>query len=213
MSLVARGPHLAAIRANGLRLIEDGKETVHPVRATADPAELGPQDYVILGLKAHSVSPALDAIAPLLGPDTAVVTAQNGMPWWYFYKSGGALEGTRIEAVDPGGRIWERIGPERAIGCVVYPAAEVPEPGVIHHVEGDRFPLGEPSGERTERVEALSKALIAGGLKAPVRPRHPQRDLGQAVGQPLLQPDQRADRRHARRDRRAIPAPAPSPAP
>ena len=98
-----------------------------------------------------------------------MVTAQNGVPWWYFYKPGGALEGTRIEAVDPGGRIWERIGPERAIGCVVYPAAEVETPGVIRHVEGDRFPLGEPSGETTERVEAIAKALVAAGLKAPVR--------------------------------------------
>ena len=169
LSLVARGPHLAAIRANGLRLIEDGRETVRPVRATADSSELGAQDCVILGLKAHSISPALDAITPLLGPDTAVVTAQNGIPWWYFYKSGGDLEGTRIEAVDPGGRIWERIGPERAIGCVAYPAADVPEPGVIHHVEGVRFPLGEPSGERTDRVEAIAKALVAAGLKAPIR--------------------------------------------
>jgi len=169
LSLVARGPHLDAIRANGLRLIEAGEESVHPVRATANASELGTQDCVILGLKAHSISPALDAIAPLLGPDTVVVTAQNGIPWWYFYKSGGALDGTRIEAVDPGGRIWERIGPERAIGCVPYPAADVPEPGVIRHVEGVRFPLGEPSGERTDRVEAISRALIAGGLKAPVR--------------------------------------------
>lgn len=169
LSLVARGPHLAAIQADGLRLIEDGTETVHAIRASADAAELGPQDCVILCLKAHSVSPALDAIVPLLGPETSVVTAQNGVPWWYFYGSGGALEGTRIEAVDPGGRIWERIGPQRAIGCVVYPAAEVSAPGVVRHVEGIRFPLGEPSGERTDRMAALSKLFVAAGLKAPVR--------------------------------------------
>jgi 2-dehydropantoate 2-reductase len=169
LSLVARGAHLEAIRARGLRLIEAGVETTHRVRAAERAAELGVQDYVIIALKAHSVPGALDQMAPLVGPDTAVVTAQNGIPWWYFYKSGGALEGTRLEAVDPGGRIWDRLGPERAIGCVVYPAAEVPEPGLIRHEEGDRFPLGEPTGEKTERVTKLAAALVAGGLKSPIR--------------------------------------------
>ncbi|MEP0325172.1 2-dehydropantoate 2-reductase [Bauldia litoralis] len=169
LSLVARGPHLAAIKADGLRLIEDGNESVHRITASPDAAELGPQDCVILCLKAHSISPALDAIMPLIGPETVVVTAQNGVPWWYFYRAGGALEGTRIEAVDPGGRIWDRIGPERAIGCVVYPAAEVDAPGVVRHVEGVRFPLGEPSGEKTERIATISRILVAAGLKAPVR--------------------------------------------
>ncbi|MEQ8697531.1 MAG: 2-dehydropantoate 2-reductase, partial [Bauldia litoralis] len=169
LSLVARGPHLAAIKADGLRLIEDGTESVHRITASADTADLGTQDCVILCLKAHSISPALDAIMPLIGPETVVVTAQNGVPWWYFYRAGGALEGTRIEAVDPGGRIWDRIGPERAIGCVVYPAAEVDAPGVVRHVEGVRFPLGEPSGEKTERIATISRILVAAGLKAPVR--------------------------------------------
>lgn len=169
LSIVARGPHLAAMQASGLRLVEAGTESTHGIRATDRSVELGPQDYVILALKAHSVPSALDGIKPLIGPETAVVTAQNGVPWWYFYKVGGPFEGTRLEAVDPGGRIWDTIGPERAIGCVVYPAAEVPEPGLIHHVEGDRFPLGEPSGEKTERVTRLAAALVAGGLKAPVR--------------------------------------------
>ncbi len=169
LSLVARGPHLAAIKADGLRLIEDGAESVHRITASAEATELGPQDCVILCLKAHSISPALDAIMPLIGPETVVVTAQNGVPWWYFYRAGGALEGTRIEAVDPGGRIWDRIGPERAIGCVVYPAAEVDAPGVVRHVEGVRFPLGEPSGEKTERIAKISRILVAAGLKAPVR--------------------------------------------
>lgn len=169
LSLVARGPHLEAIKANGLRLIEGESDTVRSIRASADPAELGPQDYVVLCLKAHSVTPALDSIAPLLGPDTAVVTAQNGVPWWYFHRTGGPLEGTRIAAVDPEGGIWDRIGPQRAIGCVVYPAAEVPAPGVVRHIEGNRFPLGEPTGERTARIVALSKFLVASGLKAPIR--------------------------------------------
>ncbi|MCB1489500.1 MAG: 2-dehydropantoate 2-reductase [Bauldia sp.] len=169
LSLVARGPHLDAIRTKGLRLIEDGAETVHPVRATNDAAELGPQDCVILCLKAHSLTPALDAIAPLVGPETAVVTAQNGVPWWYFYRSGGPYEDARIASVDPGGLIWERIGPERAIGCVVYPAAEVDEPGLVRHIEGIRFPLGEPSGEVSERISAIAGVLVSAGLKAPIR--------------------------------------------
>jgi len=169
LSIVARGEQLAAIRANGLRLIEAEAERSFQVRATDRPAELGPQDYVLLALKAHSVAPALDAIAPLLGPETAVVTAQNGLPWWYFHRSGGPLEGRRIESVDPGGVIWQRIGPDRAIGCVVYPAAEVAAPGVVRHIEGDRFPLGEPSGERSARVVRLADALAAAGIKAPIR--------------------------------------------
>ncbi len=108
LSLVARGEHLAAIRAGGLRLIEDERDATYPVKAGAEASELGEQDYVLLTLKAHSVPGALDAMAPLIGPGTAVVTMQNGVPWWYFHRHGGALEGTRIEAVDPGGRIWER---------------------------------------------------------------------------------------------------------
>ncbi|CDX45845.1 putative 2-dehydropantoate 2-reductase [Mesorhizobium plurifarium] len=169
LSVVARGAHLEAIKADGLRLIEDGKETVGVVRAAAHADELGVQDYVVLALKAHSVGPALDQIAPLLGPDTAVVTMQNGVPWWYFYGAGGALEGTRLDAVDPGGAIWERIGPQRVIGSVVYPAVEVDAPGLIRHVEGTRFSLGEPSGEKSERVTALAREMVKAGLQAPVR--------------------------------------------
>ncbi|WP_072747951.1 2-dehydropantoate 2-reductase [Oceanicella actignis] len=171
VSLVARGPHLAAIREKGLTLIEQERELNVRVRATDDPAELGPQDYVVLTLKAHSAPAVVDAMQPLLGPDTAVVTGVNGVPWWYFHRFGGPLEGTRLQSVDPGGRQWEGIGPERAIGCVVYPAAEIAAPGVVRHVEGWRFTLGEPSGERSERALRLSRALTAAGFKAPVRPR------------------------------------------
>ncbi len=171
VSLVARGPHLAAMVRDGLTLKEAGRETMVRVAATDRPAELGPQDYVFLALKAHSIPGVLDSLKPLLGPDTAVVTAQNGVPWWYFYKHGGEHEGRRIEAVDPGGKIWDAIGPERAIGCVVHPAAEIEAPGVIRHVEGDRFPLGEPSGEKTERLLALSRVFVAAGLRAPIRPQ------------------------------------------
>jgi len=169
LSIVARGAHLEAIKAGGLRLIEDGKETVAPVKAAARAEELGVQDYVVLALKAHSLAPALEQIAPLLGKGTAVVTMQNGVPWWYFYKAGGALEGTRLDAVDPGGTIWERIGPERVIGSVVYPAVEVDAPGLIRHVEGTRFSLGEPSGEKSERVAALAREMVKAGLQTPVR--------------------------------------------
>jgi 2-dehydropantoate 2-reductase len=169
VSLVARGAHLDAITTSGLKLIEGGTESMHRLRASADAAALGPQDFVLVALKAHSIGPALDAIAPLLGPDTAVVTMQNGIPWWYFYRHGGELDGKRLAAVDPGGHIWERIGPQRVIGSVVYPAAEVPEPGVILHLSGTRCSLGEPSGERTERLVALSGELVAAGLQAPIR--------------------------------------------
>ncbi|UCI06986.1 2-dehydropantoate 2-reductase [Mesorhizobium sp. B1-1-8] len=169
LSVVARGAHLDAVKAEGLKLIEDGRETVASVKAVERAEELGAQDYVVLALKAHSLAPALEQIAPLLGPDTAVVTMQNGVPWWYFYKAGGALEGTRLDAVDPGGAIWRRIGPQRVIGSVVYPAVEVGAPGLIRHVEGTRFSLGEPSGEKSERVTALAREMVKAGLQAPVR--------------------------------------------
>ncbi|MBB4001988.1 2-dehydropantoate 2-reductase [Aurantimonas endophytica] len=171
VSVVARGPHLAAICENGLTVRDAAGETNVAVQATEDPSELGPQDYVFVALKAHSVPAILPGLVTLLGPDTAVVTAQNGVPWWYFHRSGGPYEGHRVEAVDPGGKIWDTIGPERAIGCVVHPAADIEAPGIIRHTEGDRLPLGEPSGEKSERTLALSRALVAAGFRAPVRPQ------------------------------------------
>ncbi|SNR63924.1 2-dehydropantoate 2-reductase [Puniceibacterium sediminis] len=172
VSLVARGPHLAAMQANGLKLIEEGgEETVVKVTASDDPAVIGVQDYVIVTLKAHSVPAVVDRMQPLIGPNTTIVSGVNGVPWWYFHKIGGALEGTRLETVDPGNKQWDGFGPDRVLGCVVYPAAEVIEPGVIKHIEGSRFSLGEPDGSKSERALALSKALSEAGLKAPVRPR------------------------------------------
>ena len=171
VSLVARGPHLAAIKAKGLTLRKDGNERVVQLSASDNPADLGPQDHVIVALKAHSVPAVAKPMTALFHDTTTVVTAVNGVPWWYFHDIGGDLDGTRLETVDPGGAQWDTIGPERAIGCVVYPACEIEEPGVITHIDGDRFTLGEPSGEKTERVTALSEAMRAGGLKAPVRPR------------------------------------------
>ncbi len=169
VSLVARGPHLAAIREKGLRLRIGGEEIVTRPRATDTAAELGPQDYVIVTLKAHSIPAVVPAMQPLLGEGTTVVFGVNGVPWWYFYGLPGPYENRRLATVDPGDVIWNGIGPERALGCVVYPAAEVPEPGVIEHVEGDRFTLGEPTGEKSERAKRLSEMLIAAKLKAPVR--------------------------------------------
>lgn len=172
VSLVARGPHLAAMKENGLTLIEEGGERVTvPVTASDDPAELGPQDYVIITLKAHSVPPVVDKMKPLLGPDTTIVSGVNGVPWWYFHKLDGPYEGTRLASVDPGDAQWNGFGPDRVLGCVVYPAAEVIEPGVIKHIEGNRFSLGEPDGSKSDRAQALSQALASAGLKAPVRPR------------------------------------------
>lgn len=171
VTIIARGPHLAAMQANGLKLISDGVETVVHPRCVATAKEAGVQDAVIVTLKAHSLAGAARQMQPLLGPDTAIVSAVNGIPWWYFHKFGGALDGRRVESVDAGGEVSALLAPERAIGCIVYPAADVPEPGVIQHTYGDRFTLGEPSGERTPRIEAVAKALVAAGFKAPVRPK------------------------------------------
>lgn len=171
VTIIARGPHLAAMQERGLKLISDGAETVVHPRCVATAEEAGVQDAVIVTLKAHSLAGAAKQMQPLLGPETSIVSAVNGIPWWYFHKIGGAYEGRRVESVDAGGEVSALLAPERAIGCIVYPAADVPEPGVIQHTYGDRFTLGEPSGERTPRIEAVAKALVAAGFKAPVRPK------------------------------------------
>ncbi len=171
VTLIARGPHLAAIRERGLTLIDRGEEyTVHPA-ATDNPEDVGPQDFVVVSLKAHQAWEVADRMAPLLGPETAVVTCQNGVPWWYFHRLDGPFEGVRLASVDPGDRQWTAVGPERAIGCVVYPAAEIKAPGVINNIYGDKFALGEPSGEASERCQRLSAAIESAGLKAPILDR------------------------------------------
>ncbi len=169
VTLIARGDHLHAMQAHGLRLLIAGVERVARPRVVATPAEAGPQDYVVLTVKAHAVPAAAPALTPMFGPETAVVTAQNGVPWWYFYSLAGPYQDRRLESVDPGGAAWSAIGPQRVIGCGVYPPAEVGEAGVVRHIEGDRFSLGEPDGSRSDRVQALAKALIGAGLRAPVR--------------------------------------------
>jgi 2-dehydropantoate 2-reductase len=170
VTLIARGPHLAAVQANGLTLRAAGRTLTARPRATDDPREAGPQDVVIVTLKAHSVPAAAAAMQPLLGPDTAVVTAMNGMPWWYFHKLAGPYEGRRIEAVDPDGTLGRLIPGERCLGCVVYAAAEVVAPGVVEGYAGNRFLLGEPDGRTSARAVRLSQALTRAGFEAPVRP-------------------------------------------
>jgi len=169
VTLIARGPHLAAMQKNGVKLLIDGEEKVAHPRCVEDPQEAGQQDYVIITLKAHSFPGVVDALQPLFHNDTAVVTAVNGIPWWYFYQLEGAYENHKLESIDPGGKIWDTVGPERAIGCVVYPAAEIAEPGVIRHIEGDRFILGEPDGRQSERSDKLCEALKNAGFTSRVR--------------------------------------------
>ena len=172
VSVVARGPHLAAMQEKGLTLQEDGQDPINvPIRASDNAADLGPQDYVFITLKAHSIPAVVDSIQPLIGAETTIVSGVNGVPWWYFHKLGGPFEGTRLSSVDPGDAQWNGFGPDRVLGCVVYPAAEVIAPGSIKHVEGNRFSLGEPDGTKSDRASNLSAALSTAGLRAPVRPR------------------------------------------
>jgi 2-dehydropantoate 2-reductase len=171
VTFIARGPHLAAMRENGVKLISEGTEQIVHPRCVESAEEAGPQDYVLVTLKAHSLPSAAKQMQPLLGPDTAIVSAVNGIPWWYFHGLGGAYEGRIVQSVDPDGQVSALLPPSRAIGCIVYPAAEVTAPGVIDHSYGDRFSLGEPDGNRSPRAQALSEALIAAGFKAPVRPK------------------------------------------
>jgi 2-dehydropantoate 2-reductase len=169
VSLVARGAHLDAMRSNGLRLQVDGRERVARMRVTDRPAELGHQDCVIVTLKAQQISAAVESMVPLLGPETSVVTAYNGLPYWFFAGQSESGLDRGIQGIDPDGRQLRLLGLERAIGCVVLPATEVVAPGVIRHGSGRKFPIGEPGGETTARVKELHDLFIAGGLEAPIR--------------------------------------------
>lgn len=170
VTLIARGAHLDAIKRNGLKLImHDGAEYVaNNVKATARIHEAGPQDLVIMAIKAHQVDPIAADMQALFHKNTSVVTMQNGIPWWYFHKHGGELEGAPVKSVDPNGTIAKSIDVDRVIGCVVYPATEISAPGVIHHIEGDRFPIGELDGKETERAKAISESFIKAGFKSPI---------------------------------------------
>jgi len=171
VTLIARGPHLAAMKSKGLTLISEGQTTVVRTRCTDDPRTVGPQDYVILSVKAHALPGIADAAQPLLGEGTVLVPAVNGVPWWYFYKLPGPYENTRLQSVDPGGVLWEKLPPRRVVGCIVYPATDVVEPGVIQHTYSNRFEIGEPDGSKSERALAFSEAMIEAGFRCPVRPR------------------------------------------
>ncbi len=168
VSVVIRGANLEAVRAHGMKLIIDGREEVAKLRASDRMADLGAQDVVILGMKAHQVAPIVPELTALIGPQTLLVTAQNGIPWWYFFKHRGPYEGRRIEAVDPAGVISNALPVDRTIGTIVYPACEIEAPGVIRHIEGNRFTLGEIDGADTERVRALAQRFRDAGFKAPV---------------------------------------------
>lgn len=170
VTFIARNRNLEAIRANGFKLIlEDGREEhAASAKAVQHMAEAGPQDVVLLTVKAHQVGDLLPDLRALFGPNTMVVTMINGIPWWYFHKLPGDHEGIGLDSVDPGGRLASHIEPERIIGSVVYPAAELVAPGVVKLIEGNRFTLGELDGSRSERISALSEVMMRAGFKAPV---------------------------------------------
>ncbi len=171
LSVIARGPHLKAIREHGLKLIQEGDELVaRDVVATDRLNELPPQDVVFLGLKAHQIESVVADLPGLFGPNTVLITLQNGIPWWYFQKLGGELEGRVVRAVDPEGKIANTIDPDRIIGCIAYPAAAIAEPGVIRHVEGIRFPVGELDGSESDRLRLISETLTNAGFKAHILP-------------------------------------------
>ncbi|HWO91214.1 MAG TPA: 2-dehydropantoate 2-reductase [Methylomirabilota bacterium] len=189
VTLVAPGPHLKAMRESGLRVIDGGAEWTVRVNATDDFAAMRGAGAVFVTLKAHSLPPVAERLAAGLGPDAVVVSAQNGIPWWYFQRHGGELEGIHLASVDPGGVVANAIDPRRVIGCVVYPATSLVSPGVIRHVEGERFSLGELDGSQTARILELSHVLVGAGLKAPVQQRIRAelwlKLLGNAVFNPL----------------------------
>jgi 2-dehydropantoate 2-reductase len=170
VTFLVRGANLDAIRKNGIKLItaEGESHVARKVGATNDYDEAGPQDIVILAMKAHQVESVANDVPKLFGPDTVVVTMQNGIPYWYFHKHGGRLEGSRVRSVDPNGVVSAKIPADRVIGCVVYPASDLVAPGVIKHVEGDRFPVGELDGSASERVNRVAEVMTRAGFKAPV---------------------------------------------
>ncbi len=167
VSVIARGPHLAAIKSRGMKLIEENDEFVaENLTATEFVGELGPMDVVLLALKAHQIAPIVNDMSVLLGPNTVIVTLQNGIPWWYFQNFDGEYANRVVETVDPGGLLFKSIDPDRLIGCIAYPATTISKPGVIQHIEGNRFPVGELSGMKTERVQMVSDLFAESGFKS-----------------------------------------------
>jgi 2-dehydropantoate 2-reductase len=169
VTLLARGAHLRAMQERGVRVRGSLGEFEARPAATDDPGSVAAVDVVLLTLKAHSLTGMAPRLAPLLGPETCIVSAQNGIPWWYFYRHGGEREGTQLETVDPGGIISRSIDSARVIGSVVYPSTIIAEPGVIEHIEGTRFAIGEPDGSKSERCRRIADAFIKAGLRCPIR--------------------------------------------
>ena len=169
VSLVARGAHLTAMKKKGLTLIENDKEITCSPKCSDSMKELGKMDFIFITLKAYSINGLVKEISTMFDENTSVISAYNGIPWWYFFGAEGQFKNYRIKCIDPENIQWNVITPERIIGCVVYPATEIIEPGVIKHIEGNRFSLGEPSGAQTERISSISKAMARADLKAPVR--------------------------------------------
>ena len=169
VSLVARGAHLTAMKKKGLTLIENDKEITCSPKCSDSMKELGKMDFIFITLKAYSINGLVEEISTMFDENTSVISAYNGIPWWYFFGAEGQFKNYRIKCIDPENIQWNVITPERIIGCVVYPATEIIEPGVIKHIEGNRFSLGEPNGAQTERISRISKAMARADLKAPVR--------------------------------------------
>ncbi len=169
VSLVARGAHLTAMKKKGLTLIENDKEITCSPKCSDSMKELGKMDFIFITLKAYSINGLVEEISTMFDENTSVISAYNGIPWWYFFGAEGQFKNYRIKCIDPENIQWNVITPERIIGCVVYPATEIIEPGVIKHIEGNRFSLGEPNGAQTERISRISKAMVKADLKAPVR--------------------------------------------
>ena len=169
VSLVARGAHLTAMKKKGLTLIENDKEITCSPKCSDSMKELGKMDFIFITLKAYSINGLVKEISTMFDENTSVISAYNGIPWWYFFGAEGQFKNYRIKCIDPENIQWNVITPERIIGCVVYPATEIIEPGVIKHIEGNRFSLGEPNGAQTERISRISKAMARADLKAPVR--------------------------------------------
>ena len=167
VKVVARGEHLKAIRERGLKLKENGEEIVARVEATDRIAEAGGADLIVLGVKAHQLAPIAAEVASIVAPTTTIMTTQNGIPWWYFFKHGGRYEGVRLESVDPGGVIASHLPIDAVVAAIIYQAAEIESPGIIRHVEGHRLPLAEIDGAKTERIAALSELFTNAGFKSP----------------------------------------------
>ena len=188
VSLVARGAHLEAMKDKGLTLIENEKKIVCFPKCSENMKKLGKMDFIFITLKAYSIPGVVKEIVEMFHEDTSVITAYNGIPWWYFFNIDGQYNNYRIKCVDPNNIQWNLITPEKIIGCVVYPATEIIRPGVIKHLEGNRFSLGEPSGAQTERISIISKALISAGLKAPIRNNIRQEIWTKLIGNLVFNP-------------------------